>query len=108
MSDRLYVLVRQDLSAEQQSVQAGHAVAQFCLTYPEIWKNHILIYLSVNDYSDLNAWKKWISLYEKKYVVFYEPYYQEETALAVSSSEELFEGVPLMRFYHDTENNMLA
>jgi len=32
--DKLYVLIRKDLSIQQQAVQAGHAVAEFLLKGP--------------------------------------------------------------------------
>lgn len=32
---KLYVLIRSDLSHEQQAVQAGHAVAEWLLKFPD-------------------------------------------------------------------------
>jgi len=55
--NRLYILIRSDLSVSYQAVQAGHVVAQYVLDYPESqWKNDYLIYLSVRDEDELKHW----------------------------------------------------
>lgn len=54
---KLYILVRRDMSPEQQAVQAGHAVAKFVKDYPKSsWTNGTLIYLSVTDVKSFTMW----------------------------------------------------
>lgn len=57
MSQKLYVLVRKDLSKSQQAVQAGHAVAEFLLRGPStFWGNGTLVYLGTRNETDLKWW----------------------------------------------------
>ena len=57
MSQKLYVLVRKDLSKSQQAVQAGHAVAEFLLRGPStFWGNGTLVYLGVHNETELKWW----------------------------------------------------
>ncbi len=55
--NKLYVLVRKDLSHSQIAVQAGHAVAEWVL-HANItnWDNGTLIYLGVKHEMELNSW----------------------------------------------------
>lgn len=63
---RLYVLVRKDLRCSSMAVQAGHAVAQFCIEHPESeWNNAYLIYLKVRDIEELQYYKS--ILHSKNY-----------------------------------------
>lgn len=47
---RLYVITRSDLQCSTMAVQAGHAVAQFCIEHPNSeWNNNYLIMLQVEN-----------------------------------------------------------
>jgi len=55
--EKLYVLVRKDLSKSQQAVQGGHAVAEYLLRdRSSFWDNGTLVYLAVDDEEDLKSW----------------------------------------------------
>ena len=57
MQQKLFVLVRKDLSKSQQAVQAGHAVAEYLLRGPStFWGNGTLVYLGVRNETDLKWW----------------------------------------------------
>lgn len=111
---KLYVLLRTDLSKNYASVQAGHAVAQFCIkeslryhwngrdvvSLPWRWENQTLIYLKGGPLEDL---EKTISLLAERnaiFVAFKEPDLDyETTAVAVLSTEEvdeLMQDLPLV------------
>jgi len=95
MSNKLYILVRGDLSKSQQAVQASHAVAQFMLWENKIscrcgqcgdqylWDNETIVLLKVKDLDDLNKWYREIELNTKIYCSFSEPDIEHEmTAIA--------------------------
>lgn len=111
---KLYVLLRTDLPKNYASVQAGHAVAQFCLeessrfhwngrdvvSLPWRWENQTLIYLKCGSLEDM---RKTISLLAERNAVFAdfkEPDLDyETTAVAVLSTEEtdeLMQDLPLV------------
>jgi len=91
---KLYVLVRNDLSKSQQAVQAGHAVAEFLLSYKDTeWKNGILVYLkSPGDWDLYNNMERALKK-GAPYIPFYEPDMNDEiTAVAILGTE----GIPDM------------
>lgn len=72
---KLYVLIRDDMTPAQQAVQAGHAVAQFGLDFPdeiEDWQtdSNTLVYLSVKN---IEYWDTVLTDGEVKHSVFHEP-----------------------------------
>lgn len=80
---KLYVLVRKDLSFEQQAVQSSHAVAKFILNYPgSSWDNGTLVLLGVEDEDDLHYWADAIKDGGVDRAVFYEPDVSSDTSLA--------------------------
>lgn len=74
---KLYVLIRDDMTEAQQAVQAGHAIAQFANTHPQIHREWIedsntLIYLSVKG-RDFDYWKAILEDGGFDHSVFHEP-----------------------------------
>lgn len=58
MKNKVYVVVRRDLSKSYQAVQGGHALAQLMLEHPvkaKDWNNRTLIYLGVKDLMQLTS-----------------------------------------------------
>ena len=99
MEKKMYVLVRHDLPPTYRAVQAGHAVAEYLLTYPDTqveWNNGYLIYLRVSSEQELMEWH-WEFEGKRPYAIFYEPDLgSQATALAVLSTGEEFKGVRLL------------
>jgi hypothetical protein len=89
MAERLYVLIREDLSIAQQAVQAGHAVAEYLLKNKPCWNNNYLIYLNVANREKLNQWANKLDFLDIPFAIFKEPDIgNEETAIAVATNNE--------------------
>lgn len=73
--NKLYILVRKDLSASYRSVQAGHAVAEWVMNrdHTQLWTNGTLVYLGVEDETDLLFWCEKLNFKNMKWVGFREP-----------------------------------
>jgi hypothetical protein len=96
--NKLYVLVREDLSPAQQAVQAGHAVAEYLLRGPEHqWDNGTLVYLGVSNKEKLERWKDKLEARDIPFVVFKEPDLNNEaTSLAaIPSNPNMFRNLTL-------------
>jgi hypothetical protein len=101
LKNRLYVIVRTDLPCSLPAVQAGHAVAEFCLCSSDAskWRNQTLIYLKVDCLERLDrlCWK--LSKKNINWYPFYEPDINNETtAIAVWIAEEtsLFDSLEML------------
>lgn len=92
---KLYVIVRRDISPSQQAVQAGHAVAQFCLMKPMQWTNGTLVYLGVKSEIQLLNWIRKLD----ECVIFREPDIGNQiTAIAsLSNSDGIFQKLNLLK-----------
>jgi hypothetical protein len=94
-TNRLYVIVRKDLTIEYNhtipSVQAGHAVAEFCLRSPFAWKwlNKTIIYLQVRNLLELQGVIWYLQKNNLTWTEFHEPDMNNElTAIAVWMDKE--------------------
>lgn len=105
LENKLYVLIRKDLSPEQKAVQAGHAIAELLLDVPKErhkWRNGTLVYLEVENEEEIqNYWEFFNNntLGTKK-GMFFEPYKDMGyTALAVigPSVENVLKDLTLMK-----------
>lgn len=82
MVNKLYVLVRGDLTKSQQAVQACHAVAEWQLNAgkPELWCNETLVLLKVDNISE---WFEKMDSIADHWIEFCEPDINNEiTAIA--------------------------
>ena len=98
MHQKLYVLVRKDLSRSQQAVQAGHAVAEYLLRGPSSsWGNGTLVYLGVRNKHELETWQEEISSAGYEIIPFYEPDRNNEmTSFATECNSKLLEELKLL------------
>jgi len=103
MSLKLYVLTRKDMSPEQRAVQAGHAIADFCISKNELidWTNGTLVYLEVDNAIELECWKMRLDKVMSLNNLFFDPDLHEgPTALFAYGKfcGGLLKDLPLMRF----------
>ncbi len=99
MDERLYVLVRGDLTPSQSAVQAGHAVAQYLLDHPGTsWTNGYLIYLRLDNEDHLHRWRNKLDRRGHRYSCFHEEDLagQATSIATVDRKGGLFKGLPLL------------
>ena len=91
--DKMYVLIRKNLSKSQQAVQGGHAVAEYILNNPEcVWSNGTLVYLAVKDEEELISWSNILKSENINYSLFREPDIGNQiTAIATVYNGDLFQ-----------------
>ena len=96
---KMYVLVRNDLSEKYKFVQGGHALAQYALQFPEIfreWNNETICYLGVRNLIEIKKWVPKLAIENKFYSDFIEPDLDSQlTAIACYDSGEVFKSLPL-------------
>ena len=95
--NRLYVLVREDLGPSYAAVQAGHGMAQYMLEFPDVWRNHTLVYLRVKDEKHLLEWRDKLIVKGIPYAIFREPDIDNQaTSLACVDDGKLFKSLQLL------------
>lgn len=96
--NKLYILIREDLTLPQQAVQAGHAVAEYLLHRPNPeWDNGTLIYLGVKNEEELSYWGDKMKIREIDWIGFREPDIENEmTAIATVGDGKYLSGLPLL------------
>lgn len=96
-NNKLYVVVRKDLSKSQQAVQAGHALAEFLLKRSTDWCNGTLVYLQVSNESELKSLLSCLECDKICYEKFVEPDIGNEiTAIASLGSNKYFKKLRLL------------
>lgn len=99
--EKLYVLVRKDLSKSQQAIQGGHAVAEYLLRGRlSFWDNGTLVYLAVHNEEELKSWGEIFDILCAWWVPFREPDRNNElTAIAAlldADEQEVVKGLRLL------------
>jgi hypothetical protein len=95
---RLYVVTRKDLGTVYAGVQAGHAVAEFLLKYPDTpWRNSYLIYLAVDNETELLKLIDRLKYRRKDWAYFKEPDLNHQiTAIACLDNGRTFSRLKLL------------
>lgn len=95
---KMYCLIRKDLKPSYAACQAGHAIAEYFINHGkhEIWDNGTMIYLKINNESQLLKWKAELEKDGIKCSTFIEPDIgYQHTALACIDNGERFKKLSL-------------
>lgn len=74
--DKMYVIVRKDLSTAYRCVQGAHALAQYAFEYPrsfKAWNNEILIFLELPTLISMKSFEKKLKDNGIQFTQFREP-----------------------------------
>lgn len=94
---KMYVLVRMDLSETYRMVQGAHALAQYALDQPvlfRIWGNGTIVFLGVRNLIELRKWETTLEMKGRRLSSFWEPDLDDQlTAIACYELGEMFIGL---------------
>ena len=95
---KLFVIVRNDLSRSQKTVQTLHAGAEYILNNPQTpWDNGTVVCLKVDNEDQLKEEIKRLDKMEIKHSIFKEPDIGNEiTSLAIVSKDSIFSHLKLL------------
>jgi len=95
----MYVLVRLDLSETYRLVQGAHALAQYALDQPplfRIWGNATIVFLGVRNLIDMRCWEQTLLEAGKRFSAFHEPDLDSHvTAIACFDTGAVFAGLKM-------------
>lgn len=94
---RMYVLVRRDLADNYRMVQGKHALAQYALDEPtlfKVWGNGTIAVLGVRNLIEMKMWEQKLIAMDKRFSAFREPDLDGQlTALACFDVGDVFAGL---------------
>ena len=101
--NKLYLIVRTDLSPEQQAIQAGHAAVEWARKYGHLCDHPTFVLLEAKNKAHLKWLMVQLVIAGIAYIPFYEPDRNDGlTALAVHYlgyiDKKLFYKLPLLKF----------
>ena len=96
---KLYVIVRDDLSFPQKAVQAGHAATEWVLHHNKgVWTNGTLIYLIAKNLQHLSQLKEKLFCKGIIFAEFIEPDLGNElTAIACLGTNSVVKKLPMLQ-----------